>query len=143
LARVAAAGEHTWPDTLDIMGWNVDPLGFGVVFAQAIPPFAREHVGPAITAILARSGHRIAEIDRFVCHPGGSKVITALESALGITVGSLTHEREVLESHGNMSAPTVLFVLERVIADGLPDLSVLNAMGPGFSTSCVVLERAV
>jgi alkylresorcinol/alkylpyrone synthase len=142
LARIAAAGEHTWPDTLDIMGWNVDPLGFGVVFAQAIPPFARQNVGPAVTEILGRSDLAIEDVDRFVCHPGGAKVIVALETALGLDAGSLDHEREVLESHGNMSAPTVLFVLERVIADGLPDLSVVNAMGPGFSTSCVVLEKA-
>ncbi|WP_210496487.1 type III polyketide synthase [Microvirga antarctica] len=140
LAQVTAAGEHTWPDTLDIMGWNVDPLGFGVVFAQAIPPFAREHVGPAVAAILGRSGLTIGEIDRFVCHPGGSKVITALESALDLAPGTLDHERAVLETHGNMSAPTVLFVLERVIADGLPSRAVVNAMGPGFSTSLVVLE---
>ena len=105
LARVAAAGEHTWPDTLDIMGWNVDPLGFGVVFAQAIPPFARENVGPAVTAILGRSGLTIADVDRFICHPGGAKVITALESALGMEDGTLDHERDVLSSHGNMSAP--------------------------------------
>ena len=142
LARIAASGEHTWPDTLDIMGWNVDPLGFGVVFAQAIPPFARQNVGPAVTEILERSHHATESVDRFVCHPGGSKVIEALETALDLPVGSLDHEREVLESHGNMSAPTVLFVLERVIADGLPELCVVNAMGPGFSTSCVVLEKA-
>ncbi|KAB0266506.1 type III polyketide synthase [Microvirga brassicacearum] len=141
LARIDGAGEYTWPDTLDIMGWNVDPQGFGVVFAQAIPPFAKENVGPAITAILARSGRRLSDIDRFVCHPGGRKVIMALESALRLDAGSLDHERDVLDSHGNMSAPTVLFVLERVIASGLPELSAVNAMGPGFSTSCVVLTR--
>jgi alkylresorcinol/alkylpyrone synthase len=141
LARIDGAGEYTWPDTLDIMGWNVDPQGFGVVFAQAIPPFAKENVGPAVAAILARSGRTLSDIRRFVCHPGGRKVIMALESALRLEAGSLDHERDVLDSHGNMSAPTVLFVLERVIASGLPELSTVNAMGPGFSTSCVVLTR--
>ncbi|WP_131114436.1 type III polyketide synthase [Lichenihabitans psoromatis] len=143
LAAIEAAGEHTWPDTLDIMGWSVDPQGFGVIFAQAIPPFARENVGPAVKSILARSGHRMSDVDRFVCHPGGRKVVSALEGALELTPGSLDHERTVLASHGNMSAPTVLFVLDRVIRAGLPDCSVLNAMGPGFTSSCAVLRKTV
>ena len=142
LAYVEASGEHTWPGTLDIMGWNVEAEGLGVVFAQAIPPFAQEHVGPAITGILARSGHAMADVDRFVCHPGGKRVVVALESALALPAGTLDHERGVLSAHGNMSSPTVLFVLERVLKRGLPERSVLNAMGPGFTSSCVMLRRA-
>lgn len=142
LAYVQATGEHTWPDTLDIMGWNVEPEGLGVIFAQAIPPFAHQHVGPAIRGILARSGHTMADVDRFVCHPGGKRVVLALEGALSLAPGSLDHERHVLAAHGNMSSPTVLFVLKRVLDSGLPDCSVLNAMGPGFTSSCVVLRQA-
>ncbi len=142
LAYVEATGEHTWPDTLDIMGWSVDPHGFGVIFAKAIPPFVHEHVGAAVGGILARSGHKIADVNRFICHPGGRKVVSALEHALSLDYGSLDHEREVLASHGNMSSPTVLFVLDRVVKQGLPECSVLNAMGPGFTSSCVVLRQA-
>lgn len=142
IAYVEASGEHTWPDTLDIMGWNVEPEGLGVIFAQAIPPFAHEHVGPAISGILARSGHTMADVDRFICHPGGKRVVLALESALSLPQGSLDHEREVLLEHGNMSSPTVLFVLDRVLKRGLPERSVLNAMGPGFTSSCLTLRRA-
>jgi len=68
----------------------------------------REAARSSDRAWMVRPGHR---------QPGGRKVIVALENALGLASGSLDHEREVLESHGNMSAPTVLFVLERVIAD--------------------------
>ena len=142
VAYVEATGEHTWPDTLDIMGWNVEPEGLGVIFAQAIPPFAHEHVGPAISGILARSGHTMADVDRFVCHPGGKRVVLALEGALELAPGTLDHERDVLAAHGNMSSPTVLFVLERVLQRGLPDRSLLNAMGPGFTSSCVMLRQA-
>ena len=142
LASVEATGEHTWPDTLDIMGWDVDPQGFGVIFAQAIPPFARRNIGPAVSGILARSGHSMAEVDRFVCHPGGRKVVAALESALELETGTLDHERGVLKDHGNMSSPTVLFVLERVLKEGLPEVSVINALGPGFTSSCAVLRRS-
>ena len=142
LAYVEASGEHTWPDTLDIMGWNVEPEGFGVIFAQAIPSFAHEHVGAAISGILARSGHTMMDVDRFICHPGGRRVVLALESALSLSPGTLDHERDVLAAHGNMSSLTVLFVLDRVVKQGLPERSVLNAMGPGFTSSCVMLRNA-
>ncbi len=141
-ARVTASGEHTWPDTLDIMGWRVDPQGLGVIFARAIPPFARNHLRPAIDQILARQGLRAEDVDRFICHPGGAKVIEALEGALGVGQGALDHEREVLRAHGNMSAPTVLFVLDRARRAGLPSRSVATALGPGFTASAVTLEAA-
>ena len=66
----------------------------------------------------------------------------ALERALSLEQGSLDHEREVLEAYGNMSAPTVFFVLERVLRAGLPRRSVLSALGPGFTASLVSLKRA-
>jgi alkylresorcinol/alkylpyrone synthase len=141
-AEVTGAAEHTWPDTLDIMGWNVDPQGFGVVFAQAIPSFAQRNLRPAMDAMLAGQGLEVADIDRFICHTGGAKVIEALEQALSIEQGGLDHERAVLADHGNMSAPTALFVLDRARRAGLPDRSVLTAMGPGFTASTVTLRRA-
>ena len=140
--EIEASGEYTWADSLDIMGWHVDPEGFDVVFSRAIPRFAEANVGDAIAEILMRIGLKTSDVDRFVCHPGGAKVITALERTLRLEQGALDHERIVLAEHGNMSAPTVLFVLERVLAEGLPSRAVLNAMGPGFTNSCVSLRRA-
>jgi alkylresorcinol/alkylpyrone synthase len=141
-AHVTGFGEHTWPDTLDIMGWRVDPQGLGVVFARAIPPFARRRLRPALTAILDRQGLALEDVDRFLCHPGGAKVIEALEGALSLNQGALDHEREVLAAHGNMSAPTVLYVLDRARRAGLPARSVVTALGPGFTASAVTLARA-
>ena len=142
LATVEAAGEHTWADTLDVMGWNVDPEGFGVIFAQAIPPFAREHFGPAVDGFLQRHGHTRSDVARFVCHPGGTKVVAALETALGLDGGTLDQERAVLAEFGNMSAPTVLFVLERVLGAGASGRLVLASLGPGFTASCLSLQVA-
>lgn len=141
-AAVTAAGEHTWPDTLDVMGWSVADQGLGVIFDRAIPPFATEHLRPAMDQVLARQGLAAADVDRFICHPGGVKVIQALESALALNQGALDHERAVLAEHGNMSAPTVLFVLDRARRAGLPPRSVLTALGPGFTLSTVTLEAA-
>jgi alkylresorcinol/alkylpyrone synthase len=141
-ADIVGKAEHTWPDTLDVMGWRVDPEGLGVIFAQAIPPFARANLRPAMDEMLAGQGLSVGDVDRFVCHPGGIKVIEALESSLDLGQGALDHEREVLAAHGNMSAPTVLYVLDRARRAGLPKRSVLTALGPGFTASTVTLMAA-
>jgi alkylresorcinol/alkylpyrone synthase len=142
IAAVEMSGQHTWPETLDIMGWKIDPEGLGVIFDRAIPPFARQNIQPAVAAILSRAGLVVGDIDRFTCHPGGAKVIAALELALSLEQGSLDHERAILADYGNMSAPTALFVLDRLIQTGLPSRTLLTAMGPGFTASCVSLKRA-
>jgi alkylresorcinol/alkylpyrone synthase len=141
-AAAVDAAEHTWPDTLDVMGWRVDPTGLGVIFAQAIPPFARKHLRPAMDAMLATQGLAVADVDRFVCHPGGVKVMEALEGSLELGQGALDLERGVLADHGNMSAPTVLYVLDRARRRGLPRRSVVTALGPGFTASTVTLMAA-
>lgn len=141
IAEVEMSGQHSWPGTLDIMGWSVDPQGLGVIFDRAIPPFAEAHMAPAIQGILARSGLALSDFDRLAFHPGGKKVISALERAFTLASGTLNHERDILKEYSNMSAPTALFVLERVIQAGLPARTLLTAMGPGFTTSCVSLRK--
>src|ERR1700692_15115 len=128
--RIEHAGEHLWPDTLGVMGWSVDPEGFGVIFRRTIPDFVTAHLNPAVVQILAAMQLTIADIDRFICHPGGAKVVNALETALALDQGTLEHERQVIADYGNMSSPTVLFILERARAKGLPARSLLTALGP-------------
>ena len=139
---VEAAGEHLWPDTLDVMGWNIDPLGFGVILRRTIPEFVTTELKPALTQVLGRMQLSLGDIDKFICHPGGAKVIDAIETALSLHQGTLEHERAVIADYGNMSSPTALFVLERNLAKGLPRRSLLAALGPGFTASCVSLRRA-
>jgi alkylresorcinol/alkylpyrone synthase len=139
---IEAAGEHLWPDTLDVMGWNVDPLGFGVVLRRTVPEFVAEELKPALAQVLARMNLSVADIDKFICHPGGAKVISAIETALSLDQGTLEHERQVIAEYGNMSAPTVLFILERARSKGLPHRSLVTALGPGFTASCVSLRHA-
>lgn len=140
--EIESTAQHTWPGTLDIMGWSVDTEGLGVIFDRSIPPFAEEHFGPAAREMLARAGLHLSDIDRFVCHPGGAKVVTALERALQLPQGLLADERAVLEDYGNMSAPTVFFVLEKALAAGLPRRTLMTAMGPGFSAATATLRAA-
>lgn len=140
-ATIAGAGERLWPDTLNIMGWRVEDPGLAVIFDRAIPPFVEAELAGAVDGMLADMGRRRSDIDRFCCHPGGVKVIDAIESALELPVGALDLERDVLNSCGNMSAPTVLFVLEQLVARGLPERTMLTAFGPGFTCAGMLLER--
>jgi alkylresorcinol/alkylpyrone synthase len=136
--RLGAAREHTWPGTLDIMGWSVDPIGFGVVLSRSLPRFVEERL-----AAPARRFLKDADLNgatRFICHPGGAKVLVAVEAALGLEAGTLAEERAVLRDLGNMSAPTVLFVLERTLAGGFSGPAVLSALGPGFTASFLAAE---
>ena len=140
LARIAGAAEKLWPDTQRIMGWDVEDPGLAVVFDRAIPPFIEENLQSAVDEMLAGLGRARDDIDRFCCHPGGVKVIDAIEAALDLPQGELNLEREVLHDHGNMSAPTVLFVLERLIEQGLPKRVMMTAFGPGFTCAGLLLE---
>ena len=142
LATVEATAEHMFPDTLELIGWRIGPSGFGVLLQLELPPFVRDNLGAATAGMLARHGLRMEDIGRFICHPGGAKVIEALESGLSLQQGTLDHERAVLGAYGNMSSPTVLFILQRAIQAGLPERSAMISMGPGFSASCAVLKRA-
>jgi alkylresorcinol/alkylpyrone synthase len=141
LATVRGAAEKLWPDTLGIMGWRVEDPGLAVIFDRAIPPFVTGELAQAIDTILASLDLTRDDIDRFCCHPGGTKVVDAIETALELGQGTLDLEREVLREHGNMSAPTVLFVLQQLIARGLPDRVMMTAFGPGFTCAGLVLEK--
>jgi len=140
LAHITGSAEKLWPDTLRIMGWDVEDPGLAVVFDRAIPPFVEAELAEAVDGMCAELGVQRGEIDRFCCHPGGVKVIDAIESALDFNQGELNLEREVLHDYGNMSAPTVLFVLERLLAQGLPPKVMMTAFGPGFTCAGMLLE---
>lgn len=142
LARITASAEKLWADSLRIMGWDVEDGGLAVVFDRAIPPFIESQLAQAVDQMCAAMHIGRADIDRLCCHPGGVKVIDAIESALELNQGELNLEREVLRDYGNMSAPTVLFVLERLLEQGLPDRTMMAAFGPGFTCAGLLLEPA-
>ena len=142
LAHITGSAERLWPDTLRIMGWDVEDPGLAVVFDRALPPFIEAELATAIDGMCKELGTSREEIDRFCCHPGGVKVIDAIESALDLNQGELNIEREVLNDFGNMSAPTVLFVLDRLLKQGLPEKVMMTAFGPGFTCAGLMLEAA-
>ncbi|MEO5774164.1 MAG: type III polyketide synthase [Sphingomicrobium sp.] len=142
IGRITGSAEQLWPETLRIMGWDVEDPGLAVLFDRAIPPFIEEHLQPALSAMLKSLSVDRSDISRLCCHPGGVKVLQAIETALDLKDGSLDLERDVLREFGNMSAPTVLFVLDRLLQRGLPERVLMTAFGPGFTCSGLLLERA-
>ncbi|MGA8399301.1 MAG: 3-oxoacyl-[acyl-carrier-protein] synthase III C-terminal domain-containing protein, partial [Stellaceae bacterium] len=144
---IAAWGEHTWPRSLDIMGWDIAEDGLKAVFSRDIPRLVTSELGPVLDGFLARHRLTLDDIDRFVCHPGGPKVIDAYETILGAGFSGVAAARRSLARLGNMSAASVLFVLEDALAemrdDGeSPGRVLVTALGPGFSAGFVVLEAA-
>lgn len=137
---LGASHEHTWPDSLDVMGWDVADDGLKVVFSRDIPTLVREDFTPIAEAFLAREGLAAADIGSFVCHPGGAKVIEALEGCFSLDDGAMSHTREVLRAHGNMSSATVLFVLKAALDAGEPGPLLLTTLGPGFSTALMLVH---
>ena len=140
--RIEGSGEHIWPDTLDIMGWRIDPVGFGVILSSDLPAFVTREFRIAGAQVLSDLNVSRDKVGRFVFHPGGARVLPALEASLDLPEGSLDLERQVLADYGNMSAPTVLFVLERALAAGVEGRLMLGALGPGFTATFVSLGPA-
>ena len=112
---IKAWGEHTWPGSLDVMGWHVTQNGLEVRLSRGVPDIARHQVRPVTDEFLGSVGLELADVDDFICHPGGAKVLEALEDAFGLPAGGLAVSRGILRDYGNMSAVTVLFILRRIL----------------------------
>ncbi|MCZ6590303.1 MAG: type III polyketide synthase [Alphaproteobacteria bacterium] len=134
--------EHTWPNSLDIMGWSIGEDGLGVLLSRDIPGFVRENLPAPATAFLERNGLTAADIDCHICHPGGAKVLDALEDVFGLAPGALVASRAVMRDYGNMSAATALFVLERTMSEAPAGRLLMSALGPGFTASFALLDAA-
>jgi alkylresorcinol/alkylpyrone synthase len=130
-------------DSEDVMGWTLSAEGLQVVFSRSIPHIVRGLAGRVAQAAAERVGGSAADLVHFVFHPGGAKVLAAYAETFGLEPEALRHAASVLRDYGNMSSPSVLFVLERFLQaeppSGRPAL--LMALGPGFSAESVVLRH--
>ncbi len=143
-ASIVGGGEYTWPDSLDVMGWEVTSAGFKAIFSRDIPELVTTKLHDVAENFLAGYSLSLRDVDAFICHPGGAKVLDALESAFELKPGTLRTARDVLREYGNMSAATVMFVLERAIGDSVPwKRALVTALGPGFTAGFTLLENSV
>jgi alkylresorcinol/alkylpyrone synthase len=136
--EVGAAGEYTWPDSLDVMGWDMAEDGLKARFAKSIPTLVATDFRKLLDQFLTRNDIALSDITGFACHPGGAKVLDALEDSMDMQRGDLKESRGVLRDFGNMSAVTALFVAERMQLMGQQTL--LTALGPGFTATFLMLD---
>jgi alkylresorcinol/alkylpyrone synthase len=140
VARIHAVGEHCWRNTEHIMGWDIKDDGFGVVLSPELPGLMRRELRPALDAFLVRNGLAIADMDGFLFHPGGRKILETAEDVLEVDRDRLTHSWSVLRDFGNMSSATALFVLRRALDNQARGPHLLAAFGPGFSAYFVAAD---
>ena len=122
------------------MGWDVADDGLKVIFSRDIPTLVKDDLRPVVDNFLAKHGGTLNDIAGFICHPGGAKVLDALEDCFGLQRGDLSIAREVLRAHGNMSAVTVFFVLRAALDAGARGPQLLTTLGPGFTAGMMVIE---
>jgi alkylresorcinol/alkylpyrone synthase len=132
-----------WPDTLDIMGWDMVDTGMQVVFSSRIPHIVQTLMRENVAEFLTPFGLGLDDIDHWILHPGGAKVIDAYQTALAIDPERLSHTRAVLRNCGNMSSTTVFFVLDAFLKAGQPapgEYGMLAVLGPGFSCELALIR---
>lgn len=128
------------PGSADAMTWHIRDHGFRMTLSPRVPRLVHSHLEPFLTPWLARHGLRAADVAGWAIHPGGPRVIDAVESALSLRDDAGDASRAVLAEHGNMSSPTVLFILQRLIAAGTTGPAVMLAFGPGLVIEAALLD---
>lgn len=141
--RIVASHCVFYPDTEDVMGWDISELGFRIVLSPDVPTVVRENLGRDVDAFLATHGLTRADIGSWIMHTGGPKVLEATADSLGLDRAALEVSWEALRRVGNLSSASVLVVLDEIMKHRRPapgTRSILAAMGPGFCAEMLLLE---
>lgn len=141
--QILGCGSVFYPDSEDVMGWSISEEGFRVVLSPRLPEMIRRHLAGDLDAFVASFGLARADIDNWVIHTGGPKVLEAIQDALGLCDGELDRSWECLRRCGNLSSASVLLVLEDVTMAHRPapgTLGVILAMGPGFCSEMILVR---
>lgn len=142
LPSVVATESIFLPQSEEVMGWDVKDDGLYVVFSRDIPTLIESTFKGNIERFLHKQGVTVGDLAAFIAHPGGKKVLDAYRSSLNIDEGLLRFSKRVLTKHGNMSSPTVLYVLEQAMLEEFEEgaFGLIVALGPGFCTELSLLQ---
>ena len=141
--EIVATRSVFYPDTERVMGWDISEQGFRIVLSAEVPDMARDHLAGDVDRFLADHGLARADVASWVCHPGGPKVLAAIEEALALPADALALTWESLREVGNLSSTSVLLVLKETVERHRPppgSFGLLLAMGPGFCSELVLLR---
>lgn len=142
-AEVLGSRSRLYPDSERTMGWDVASTGLRIVLDANVPDLVRRHVGDDVDAFLEAFGLTRDDIEWWVCHPGGPKVLEAIEDTLGVPRSAVQLTWDSLARIGNLSSSSVLHVFEDTLRDRPPrpgSYGMLMAMGPGFCSELVLLR---
>ena len=139
--RVLATRSRLYPDTEEVMGWRIGSDGFRIVLSVDVATVTEKYLGEDVRGFLADHGLTPQDVTTWVCHPGGPRVIEAVEHVLDLPGSALDHTRNSLRNNGNLSSVSVLDVLRANMADPPPagSIGLMIAMGPGFCSELVLL----
>ncbi|MBP90902.1 MAG: chalcone synthase [Planctomycetaceae bacterium] len=140
LCRVTATGSYLVPDSKETITWRVGNHGFEMAIASKVPDLIRDNLGLWLSEWLGSYGRSIESIGSWAVHPGGPRILQAVEDALALEPAALATSHEVLSECGNMSAPTVLFVLRRLLQRDAPRPCVMLGFGPGLMAEVALID---
>jgi alkylresorcinol/alkylpyrone synthase len=136
------------PDSADLMTWKIGDHGFQMTLSSQVPKRIEEELRAPLENWLETLGVSTKEIRQWVVHPGGPRILDAVEEAIGLGSESLSASRETLANYGNMSSPTIVFIMEEILrrseSEGLPrekGLWLVLGFGPGLHAEAILLER--
>ncbi len=141
--RILATRSVFYPDTEKVMGWDVSERGFGIVLSADVPKMVTDNLGQDVDRFLADHDLERGDVASWVCHPGGPKVLEAMEESLDLDPEALAVTWKGLREVGNLSSTSVLLVLQETMADHRPpagSYGMITAMGPGFCSELVLLR---
>jgi alkylresorcinol/alkylpyrone synthase len=141
--EIVASRSVFYRDSERVMGWDISEHGFRIVLSADVPQVVRDHLRADVDAFLAEQGLTRADIASWVCHPGGPKVLEAMEESLELPPDALAVTWKSLREVGNLSSTSVLLVLADTLASHRPppgSYGMLLAMGPGFCSELVLLR---
>ncbi len=138
--QVADTGSCLIPDSAAEMAWDVGDHGFDMLLTKHIPRLIGLHLRQWLSTWLASNGLTIEDVGSWAIHPGGPRILTAVEETVPLTVANMAPSRGVLRDYGNMSSPTVLFITERLRRDGAKLPLVLLGFGPGLIVEAALVR---
>ena len=140
LPRVVASRSALYPDSAEMIGWRVGTEGFRLMLAAGVPALIDGHFAAGVDALLASSGLTRDDIDEWIAHPGGPRILESFAAALDLPPGALASAWQTMERVGNLSSAAVLHVLAAVGDRPAGTRALLFAVGPGVTAELVLLE---
>lgn len=141
--QILASETYTFPNSLDAMGFDLRDSGFHILLSKDVPQMIGGEILPLVDGFLAKHGLSRAEIKGWILHPGGAKLLSAIEEQLGLCHCHTQFSWDVLGEYGNLSSATILFILREWLEKGdlqPGDYALAAAFGPGFSAEFLLLQ---